>query len=64
MTDPGGFLVQIKEGHMIINTAVHYSGGCGGSMPSVDLAPGWAFLDEVMTKYLEGFTKTSFELVK
>jgi len=64
MSDTGGFLVQIKDGHIIINSAVHFRGMCPGPMPSVDLAPDCGFLDEVMTKFVEGFMKTSLELVK
>jgi len=57
MEDTGGFLVQIKDGHIIINSAVHYSGGCGGPMPSVDLEPDCRFLNEPMTRFIESFVR-------
>ena len=57
MTDAGGFIVQIQDNHIIINSAVHFSGMCPGPMPSVDLHPDCGFLDEPMTRFIEGFIR-------
>lgn len=57
MTDTGGFLVQIKDGLITINSAVHFSGMCPGPMPSVDLEPDCGALDYIMTRFVVRFVK-------
>jgi len=55
LEDSIGFLVQIKEGEVIINSAVHAGGACTGPAPGVDLYPDCGVLEEPMEKFMRGF---------
>ena len=55
--DSVGFLVQVKDGYVIINSATHAGGACPGPAPSVDLYPDCGLMDEPMEKFIRGFIK-------
>jgi len=57
LEDSIGFLVKIREGVVIINSAVHAGGGCTGPTPSVDFYPDCGVLEEPMEKFIRGFIK-------
>jgi len=52
-----GFLVQVQDGAVIINSAIHAGGGCPGPAPSVDLHPYCGVLEEPMDKFIKIFIK-------
>ena len=52
-----GFLVQVKDGEVIINSAIHASGACPSPAPRVDLYPDCGVLEEPMEKFVRGFIK-------
>lgn len=51
-----GYLVQIQDGTVIINSAINAGGGCTGKVPCVDLSPDWGFLDKAMESFIRTFT--------
>ncbi len=58
LEDSIGFLVQIKEGSVYINSAVHTSGGCPGPLPGVDLRSDCGVLEEPMERLIRSFIKS------
>jgi len=57
MEDCIGFLVQVSDGAVIINSAIHAGGACPGPEPSVDLYSGCGVLEEPMAKLIQGLIK-------
>jgi len=57
LEDSIGFLVQIKEEAVIINSAIHAGGGCTGPAPRVDLYPDCGLLEKPMEKFIRSFVK-------
>lgn len=57
LEDSIGYLVQIKDGDFIANSAIHAGGGCTGPPPSVDLHPDCGVLEEPMDRFIRGFVK-------
>lgn len=57
LEDSIGYLVQIKDANVIVNSAIHAGGGCTGPAPSLDLRPDCGALDKPMEKFIRGFIK-------
>lgn len=57
LEDSIGNLVQVKQGTIIFNSAIHAGGGCTGPAPSIDLRPDCGVLDKPMEKFIRGFIK-------
>ena len=57
LEDSLGFLVQVKGGYVIINSAIHAGGACTGPSPSVALYPNCGVLEKPMEKFIQGFIK-------
>jgi len=55
--DSIGFLVQVKDGTVIINPAIHAGGTCAGPESGVDLCPDCNVLEEPMEKFIRSFIK-------
>jgi hypothetical protein len=55
--DSVGFLVQVSEGYVTLNSAVHGGGGCTGPAPGVDLYPNCGVLEEPMNDFIGVFLK-------
>lgn len=55
MEDSVGFLVQVKDGTVIINSAIHAGGACTGPAPQVDLYSDCGVLEEPMEEFIRGF---------
>jgi hypothetical protein len=50
-------LDQVKDGYVIINSAIDADGGCPGRATSVDLYPDCGVPGEPMEKFIRGFIK-------
>jgi hypothetical protein len=57
LEDSMGYLVQVKGGTVIINSAIHTGGGCTGPAPRVDLCTVCGVLDGPMEKFIRGFIR-------
>jgi len=55
LEDAVGYLVQVKGGAVIMNSAIHAGGGCTGPTPSVDLYPDCGVLEQPMEKFVRSF---------
>jgi hypothetical protein len=57
LEDSIGYLLQVTDGTVIINTAIHAGGGCTGPASRVDLYSDCGVLEEPMEKFIRGFIK-------
>jgi hypothetical protein len=57
MEDRIGFLVQIKDNTVSINSAIHAGGACPGPGPAVDLHPDCGVLEEPMENFIRSFIR-------
>ena len=55
--DSLGYLVQITDGKVIVNSAIHAEGGCTAPPSSVDLYPNCWVLEESMEVFIRSFIK-------
>jgi|GEM_PF-514550 len=58
MEDSIGFLVQVKDGTVIINSAIHAGGACPGPPPSIDLSPDCGVLEKPMEKFIKDLVRS------
>jgi hypothetical protein len=57
LEDAVGYLVQVQDGAVIINSAIHTGGGCPGPAPRVGLRSSCGILDGPMDKFIRGFIR-------
>ena len=55
LEDSIGYLVQIKDGTVIVNSAICTDEGSLGSAPRIDLYPNSGFLEKSMESFIRGF---------
>ncbi len=57
LEDSVGYLVQVQDGTVTIDSAIHAGGGCPGPAPRVDLYPDCGVLDGPMENFIRGFIR-------